>query len=56
MAERDINTQELAELTGLSVNTISSLRSGRVKTPTIENAYLIAEVLGVEPNTIWPNR
>lgn len=56
MAQRDLNTRELADLSGVSEATISGLRSGRVRTPKIETAYLIADILGVDPNRIWPNR
>ena len=56
MAERDINTQELADLAGVSRSTISSLRTGRVRNPNPDTAYLIAKALGVKTNSIWPNR
>ncbi|WP_284286573.1 helix-turn-helix domain-containing protein [Alicyclobacillus fastidiosus] len=56
MAERDINTLELSQLTGVSQQAISALRSGRVKSPKIETARLIAKALGVRTSDIWENR
>jgi transcriptional regulator with XRE-family HTH domain len=56
MAERDINTQELADRAGVSRATVSSLRTGRTKNPNPDTAYLIAKALGVKTNSIWPNR
>jgi transcriptional regulator with XRE-family HTH domain len=56
MSERDINTNELAYLTGLSRGTISRIRNGTVKNPTHETAYRIARALGVRTDSIWPNR
>ncbi|WP_436664492.1 helix-turn-helix domain-containing protein (plasmid) [Alicyclobacillus acidoterrestris] len=53
MAAKDINTQELADLTGLSPTTISRIRSGIVKRPKSETAYRIASALGVKVNSIW---
>lgn len=55
MADRDVNTQELAYMTGLSPGTISRLRSGNVRRPKSDTVYLIAEALGVKVNSIWPD-
>ncbi|WP_139193143.1 PAS domain S-box protein [Anaerobacillus alkalilacustris] len=54
MAQMDINSSELAELTGLTVATISNLRTGKVKKPNIETARLISDVLGTKIHIIWP--
>lgn len=54
MAQMDINSSELAELTGLTVATISNLRTGKVKKPNIETARLIADALGTKIHNIWP--
>lgn len=56
MAERDINTVELAAMTGLSTTTVSALRTGRTRSPNPDTAYLIATALGVRTSNIWPNR
>lgn len=53
MAERDINTQELAYMTGLNRATISNIRTGRVKKPNSDTIHLVADALGVKPNSIW---
>ncbi len=55
MAERDVNVSELADMTGLSRNTISRLRNGEVN-PTHETAYRVASALGVRTSSIWGNR
>ncbi|MFB5192931.1 helix-turn-helix domain-containing protein [Alicyclobacillus fastidiosus] len=55
MAERDLNVQELADITGLSRVTISRLRTGWVERPTYDTARLIADALGVKLNNIWPD-
>ena len=54
MAEMDINTMELAALTGLTTATISNLRTGKVKKPNIETAEKIALALGVNLTYLWP--
>ncbi|MGG5252479.1 PAS domain-containing protein [Neobacillus sp. SM06] len=54
MAEMDINTMELANLTGLTTATISNLRTGKVKKPNIETAEKIAAALGVNLSYLWP--
>lgn len=56
MAEKDINTVELAALTGLSTTTVSALRTGRTRCPNPDTAQLIATALGVRTSSIWPNR
>lgn len=53
MAERNINTNELAKLANLSNATISNLRTGKVKKPNIETANAIAEGLKMRINDIW---
>ncbi|MFX3630140.1 MAG: PAS domain-containing protein [Ectobacillus sp.] len=54
MAEMNINTAELAQLTGLTAATISNLRTGKVKKPNIDTARKIADALGVGITRIWP--
>lgn len=55
MAEMNINTGELADLTNLTAATISNIRTGKVKKPNIETARKIAEALGVNISTLWPD-
>lgn len=42
-----IQVKELAERTGLSINTLNKYRPGSIVTPTVENALKIAKVLNV---------
>jgi DNA-binding Xre family transcriptional regulator len=56
MAERDINTLELSQMTGLSRRTISCLRTGKITRPNIDTIYLISDALNVHPNDIWLKR
>ncbi len=53
MAQEDINTTELAAKTGLSLATISNLRTGKIVKPQLLTAQLIAEALNVEMHRIW---
>jgi|GEM_PF-2732292 len=53
MAQEDINTTELAAKTGLSLATISNLRTGKIIKPQLLTAQLIAEALNVELHRIW---
>lgn len=55
MAEMDINSSELAQITNLTTATISNLRTGKVKRPNIETAEKIANSLGVKISFIWPH-
>lgn len=56
MAERDVRVGELADMTGISREEISRLRSGKIHVPNHEGAYRIAQALGVRTSSIWPNR
>lgn len=53
MAREDINTTELAAKTGLSLATISNLRTGKIVKPQLLTAQLIADALNVETHRIW---
>jgi PAS domain S-box-containing protein len=53
MAQKDINTTELAEMTGLSLATISNLRTGKITRPQISTAQCISVALGVNIKQIW---
>jgi len=54
MANRNVNTSELATRTGLSIATISNLRTGKITKPHIGTAKQIAECLGVDIYELWP--
>lgn len=56
MVQRDINVNELADMTGLSPATITALRTGRTRKPNPDTALLIARALGVKTSSIWPDR
>ncbi|MEI7027494.1 helix-turn-helix transcriptional regulator [Paenibacillus sp. y28] len=53
MAQRSISAQTLAEATGISLQTISKLRNGKIKRPQRLTAELIASELGVQVTDIW---
>ena len=53
LAEKDITIKELAGLSGVSYDACSRIASGRK--PQIENAYAIAEALGMHINKVFPN-
>ncbi|MBB3112194.1 DNA-binding Xre family transcriptional regulator/PAS domain-containing protein [Paenibacillus phyllosphaerae] len=53
MARCNIAAQDLSESTGISVQTISKLRNGKIRKPQRLTAELIANELGVKPNDIW---
>lgn len=53
MSKKNINTSELAEMTGLSIATISNLRTGKITKPHIGTAKLVADYLEVELSEIW---
>jgi DNA-binding Xre family transcriptional regulator len=55
MANRNINTNELASECGVTVATISRLRTGQSVKPRRSTADAIAESLGVHLEDIWPN-
>lgn len=53
MAKRDISAGQLAVSTGISQQTISKLRNGKIEKPQRLTAELIASELGVEVHHIW---
>jgi len=53
MARCSISTQQLAALTGISMQTISKLRSGKITKPQRLTAQLIARELNMIPEDIW---
>nr|WP_272898796.1 helix-turn-helix transcriptional regulator [Paenibacillus sp. MMS18-CY102] len=54
MAKRDISTSQLSLSTGISIQTISKLRNGKITKPQRLTAELIASELRVEITDIWP--
>ncbi|MBW7476027.1 helix-turn-helix transcriptional regulator [Paenibacillus oenotherae] len=54
MARHNISTQQLSEVTGISQQTISKLRNGKIRKPQRLTAELIAAELLVAPQQIWP--
>jgi DNA-binding Xre family transcriptional regulator len=55
MARANKSAQQLASDTGISLQTISKLRNGKISKPQRLTAELIAAELGVSPQEIWPN-
>ncbi|WP_341278381.1 PAS domain-containing protein [Paenibacillus sp. FSL H8-0537] len=53
MAKRDISAGQLAAATGISIQTISKLRNGKIKMPQRLTAELIASELKVDCLEIW---
>ncbi|WP_249901310.1 helix-turn-helix domain-containing protein [Paenibacillus sp. PK3_47] len=53
MAELDINTSELAARSGLSLATISNLRTGKIIKPQYTTAASISRALSVEIEDLW---
>lgn len=53
MAQRSMSAQALAEATGITVQTISKLRNGKIAKPQRLTAQLIAAELGVSVSDIW---
>ncbi|WP_262385088.1 helix-turn-helix domain-containing protein [Paenibacillus xylaniclasticus] len=54
MAKRDISASQLSIATGISMQTISKLRNGKIKKPQRLTAELIASELNVDVHTLWP--
>ncbi len=54
MAKRDISAAQLSSATGISIQTISKLRNGKIEKPQRLTAELIASELGVKVQDIWP--
>jgi PAS domain S-box-containing protein len=52
MAEMDISTTELSEMSGLSLTTISNLKNGKISKPKISTIQAIADALGISPSEI----
>lgn len=55
MAKRDITAGQLSQATGISLQTISKLRNGKIKKPQRLTAELIASELGIDTYEIWPS-
>lgn len=55
MARHNISTQQLSDMTGISQQTISKLRNGKIRKPQRLTAELIAAELLVAPRQIWPD-
>ncbi|WP_079913438.1 helix-turn-helix domain-containing protein [Paenibacillus sp. 32352] len=53
MAQRNISAQCLSKATGITIQTISKLRNGKVAKPQLLTAQLIATELGVGVSDIW---
>ncbi|MBB3113326.1 DNA-binding Xre family transcriptional regulator [Paenibacillus phyllosphaerae] len=53
MARCNLSAVDLSESTGISVQTISKLRNGRIHKPQRLTALLLASELGVKPQDIW---
>ncbi|OBZ08148.1 MULTISPECIES: PAS domain S-box protein [Bacillales] len=53
MAKRDITAGHLSALTGISIQTISKLRNGKILKPQRLTAELIASELQIEVHEIW---
>jgi DNA-binding Xre family transcriptional regulator len=53
MINKNRSTSELAAQTGLSMATISNLRTGKIKKPQALTAQLICEALEVDMSEIW---
>ncbi|TYP79339.1 helix-turn-helix domain-containing protein [Paenibacillus methanolicus] len=53
MARCNLSALDLSESTGISVQTISKLRNGRIQKPQRLTAELLATELGVKPQDIW---
>jgi len=54
MAEKQMTATRLAELTGLSIGTISKIRNSKTPVPHKFSALCIADALGVKVSDIWP--
>ncbi|MDF2835201.1 MAG: transcriptional regulator, family [Paenibacillus sp.] len=54
MAKRDMSAGALSAATGISLQTISKLRNGKISKPQRLTAELIAAELAVEVHEIWP--
>ncbi|MFD0586760.1 helix-turn-helix domain-containing protein [Paenibacillus sp. GCM10027627] len=55
MAKRDMSAGQLSAATGISMQTISKLRNGKIEKPHRLTAELIASELKVDVNEIWPS-
>lgn len=52
MQERNITSQALANLTGISKRTIDEYRSARRKEPSLSNGLKIADALNIDPHEL----
>ncbi len=54
MIDRDMNVNELADVTGLSQKQVSAIINGKVARPHRSSMESIADALNVRLNKIWP--
>ncbi|CAM3961302.1 helix-turn-helix domain-containing protein [Paenibacillus alkaliterrae] len=54
MAKRDVTAGHLSASTGISIQTISKLRNGKIEKPQRLTAELVASELQVDVHEIWP--
>ncbi|MBO7748095.1 helix-turn-helix transcriptional regulator [Paenibacillus sp. MWE-103] len=54
MARKYMSAQQLSSATGISLQTISKLRNGKIGRPQRQTTLLIAKALEVAPQDIWP--
>ncbi|MFC4811137.1 helix-turn-helix domain-containing protein [Paenibacillus sp. GCM10023250] len=54
MARKYMSAQQLSSATGISLQTISKLRNGKIGRPQRQTTLLIAKALDVTPQDIWP--
>lgn len=52
MQEKNITSQALADLTGISKRTIDEYRSARRKEPSLSNGLKIADALNIDPHEL----
>lgn len=52
----DMSQSELARQSGVSQKTISAIEKGRIKYPTYQTAFKLAEVLACEPDEFLDNK
>jgi transcriptional regulator with XRE-family HTH domain len=52
----DMSQSELARQSGVSQKTISAIEKGRIKYPTYQTAFKLAEVLACDPDEFLDNK
>lgn len=53
LKERKITSQELSDMTGIPLGTISEYRSNRRKEPSLSNGLKIADALHIDPHELF---